>query len=112
MLTRDNIRDAASTLAHHWASKDRRDRLGVERIYLAFPVELQRPLGALVMRMLELRGLYTAAAAWEGLLFELAGLEPDNVVSLPGTTPKDYADTLEDVRAEMAFSDLEERLNG
>jgi hypothetical protein len=77
MITRDNIRDAASTLAHHWTSADRRDRLGVERLLLAYPVELQRPLAALILMRLEERGHYTGAAAFEALLFDLAGLEPE-----------------------------------
>src|ERR1700682_6016253 len=36
MLTRDNVRDTASTLAHHWVGPDTaKDRLGVTRIILS-----------------------------------------------------------------------------
>jgi hypothetical protein len=98
MITRDNIRDAASTLAHHWTSSEHRDRLGVERLYLAYPVELQRPLGALVMRNLELRGFYRQAAAFERMLFDLAGLEAD-------TVPTTLEDMARDIAAERAVAE-------
>jgi hypothetical protein len=72
-LTKDNIRDAASTLAHHWVSADRKDHEGVERIIRAYPSMLQPVLCAHVMRYLELRGWYVKAERFEAFLFELAG---------------------------------------
>jgi hypothetical protein len=82
MLTRDNIRDAASTLAHHWVSAEPKDREGVERIIRSHPVPLHPVLCAHVMRYLELRGFYTKAEQFEGLLFDLAGelVEPETHV--------------------------------
>jgi hypothetical protein len=88
MLTKDNIRDAASTLAHHWVSAEPKDREGVERLIRSHPVPLHPVLCAHVMRYLELRGFYTKAEQFEGLLFDLAGelVEPEtprtNVITL------------------------------
>jgi hypothetical protein len=73
MLTRDNIRDAASTLAHHWVSAEPKDRAGVERIVHAYPQALQPVLCTHVMRYLELRGFYVKAELFEAFLFDLAG---------------------------------------
>lgn len=84
MLTRDAIRDTASTLAHHWVGPDRiKDRLGVQRIILSHHESLRPVLCAHVMRYLEQRGWFTQAAAFEGLLFDLAGVEDDGSSDLP-----------------------------
>jgi hypothetical protein len=77
MLTRDMVRDTASTLAHLWTGPDVKDRLGVERIIRSHPVELRPVLAAHVMRYLEARGFYTQAAAFEGMLFDLSGVPAD-----------------------------------
>lgn len=73
MLTRDNIRDAASTLAHHWVSADSRDRLGVERLIRAYPHQMRPVICAHIMRHLVLQGFYTQAEKFEDLLLDLAG---------------------------------------
>jgi hypothetical protein len=70
MLTRDCIRDTASTLAHLWTGPDCRDQIGVERIIRSHPVELRPVLCAHVMRYLEARG--ADVATFETLLFEMA----------------------------------------
>jgi hypothetical protein len=72
MLTRDMVRDTASTLAHLWTGSDTRDRLGVERIIRSHAPELRPVLCAHVMRYLEARGFYTQAAAFEAMLFDIA----------------------------------------
>ena len=73
-MMRETIRDAASTLAYHWAEGPAgiKDRLGVERLIRAYPKGLQLPLCAWVLLYLERRGWYTQAAAFESFLFDLA----------------------------------------
>lgn len=78
MLTRDMVRDTASTLAHLWTGADVRDRMGVERIIRSHPDPLRPVLCAHVMRYLEARGFYTQAAAFEAMLFELAEVSADD----------------------------------
>jgi len=78
MVTKNNVRDAASTLAHHWCGADAMDRVGVERVILAYPQALQLPLCALIMHTLEGRGFYTQAAAFEGWLFALADVDAES----------------------------------
>lgn len=73
MLTKDNIRDAASTLAHHWVSDEPKTRHGVERLIRAYPSALHPALCAHVMRYLEQRGWYVRAEHFEAFMFELAG---------------------------------------
>jgi hypothetical protein len=102
-MTRDNIRDAASTLAHHWTSGEPRDWQGVERLLLSYPISLQRPLCALVLLFLQERGWYTRAAAFERFLFDLAELPPD-VYQKPGNQEYAYV--------ERAFADAAEVLDG
>jgi hypothetical protein len=77
MMTRDMVRDTASTLAHLWTGSDPKDRLGVERIIRSHCIELRPVLAAHIMRYLEARGFYTQAAAFEAMLFELAGVDDD-----------------------------------
>lgn len=77
MLTRDMVRDTASTLAHLWTGSDVKDRMGVERIIRSHPVDLRPVLAAHVMRYLEARGFYTQATAFEGMLFDLAEVHDD-----------------------------------
>lgn len=74
-MTRDNIRDTASTLAHLWTGVDIRDQLGVERIIRSHPVELRPVICAHVMRYLEARGFHAAAVSFEAMLFDMAGVE-------------------------------------
>jgi hypothetical protein len=106
-MTRDGIRDAASTLAYHWTSAESRDHQGVERMMLAFPVELQRPICALVLFFLEQRGAYTRAAAWERLLFDIAGLPPDprQNLDLQEESASDQTAYIELARAEQERHD-------
>ena len=74
---RDTIRDAASTLAFHWAEGPggHKDRLGVERLIRAYPTGLQLPLCANILLMLERSGHHAQAVAFEALLFSLADEE-------------------------------------
>jgi hypothetical protein len=79
MLTRDAVRDTASTLAHHWTGPDTlRDRLGVQRVILSHPEALRPVLCSHIMRYLEARGFNTQAAAFEAMLFDLAGVAPED----------------------------------
>jgi hypothetical protein len=77
MMTRDALRDTASTLAHLWTGADIRDRMGVERILRSHGEELRPVLCAHIMRYLEARGFYTQAAAFEVMLFDMAGVPED-----------------------------------
>lgn len=72
-MTRDNIRDTASTLAHLWTGKDRRDQYGVERIIRSHACDVRPVLCAHIMRYLEHRGV--DITAFESMLFELAGID-------------------------------------
>jgi hypothetical protein len=82
--TRDNVRDTASTLAHLWTGADRRDQYGVERIIRSHPESIRPVLCAHIMRYLELRGLYTKAATFEGMLFDMADVPDDGSSDLKG----------------------------
>jgi hypothetical protein len=77
MMTRDAVRDTASTLAHLWTGADIRDREGVARILRSHSAELVPVLAAHIMRYLEARGWYTQAAAFEAMLFDMAGVPDD-----------------------------------
>jgi len=72
MMTRDAIRDTASTLAHLWCGDDKRDQLGVERIIRSHSEALRHVLCAHIMRHLEVR-CPEKAVAFEAMLFEVAG---------------------------------------
>jgi hypothetical protein len=77
-MTRDDIRNTASTLAHHWVGPDTlRDREGVRRIIISHTEALRPPLCAHIMRFLEHRGFYTQAEKFEALLFEMANVPDD-----------------------------------
>jgi hypothetical protein len=77
-MTRDNIRDTASTLAHLWVGPDTlKDREGVRRIILSHTEALRPPLCAHIMRYLEHRGFYTQAEKFEAMLFDLADVPED-----------------------------------
>lgn len=79
-ITRDNVRDVASTLAHHWVGSDPvKDREGVRRIITAYPTAMRTALCALILWRLEGQGFYTAAGAFESMLFDMAGIEPDEL---------------------------------
>lgn len=79
-ITRDNYRDVASTLAHHWCGADTmRDREGVRRVLVAYPAAIRAVLSALILSRLEGQGAYTQAGAFEAMLFDLAGVEPDDI---------------------------------
>lgn len=71
-MTRDTLRNAASTLAHHWENNSGIDRIGVERLIDAYPPAHQRHLCALVLSYLEQRGAYTSAMAFESMLYDAA----------------------------------------
>ncbi|WP_316235081.1 MULTISPECIES: hypothetical protein [unclassified Bradyrhizobium] len=76
-ISRDVIRDVASTLAHHWIGPDRMDSIGVERIIKSYPHTMRPVICALIILQLERQGFYTQAAAFEGLLFDLADIAQD-----------------------------------
>lgn len=82
--TRDNVRDTASTLAHLWTGADHRDQCGVERVIRSHPIELRPVLCAHIMRYLELRGFYTKAEKFEGMLFDMADVPDDGTSDLKG----------------------------
>jgi hypothetical protein len=77
MVKRADIRNAASTLAHHWCRSEPMDRIGVERCIKAYPPALQLPLCANILLLLHERGFYTHADSFEALLFDLADVEED-----------------------------------
>lgn len=74
---REHLRNAASTLAHHWAKATAdpdlaMNRLGVERLILAYPPAHQCVLAVMVVQILRERCISsTAADAFEDMLFEL-----------------------------------------
>jgi hypothetical protein len=70
-VTRDDIRNAASTLAHHWATRDPKDREGVRRLIAAYPPATRLPLCALILECLEA----DQRVAFDGLLFDMADIE-------------------------------------
>lgn len=73
-VTRNDIRNAASTLAHHWATRDPKDREGVRRLIAAYPPATRLPLCALILERLQ---DYPAESvgAFDGLLFDMADIE-------------------------------------
>jgi hypothetical protein len=77
-MTRANLRNAASTLAHHWASGDggssASNRLGVERCLLAYPEGHQRVLCAAIVQVLRGRHGAHHADAFEDMLYDAAVL--------------------------------------
>lgn len=73
-VTRDDIRNAASTLAHHWATRDPRDREGVRRLIAAYPPATRLPLCALILERLQDYAGDTCTA-FDGLLFDMADIE-------------------------------------
>lgn len=101
-MTRDDIRNTASTLAHHWVGGDTlRDREGVRRIILSHAVDLRPVLCAHVLRYLELRGWYTQAERFESMLFDLADLPDDG-------TPSDLKGLHDDIVAARSLAELEQ----
>ncbi|WP_368508076.1 hypothetical protein [Bradyrhizobium lupini] len=73
-VTRDDIRNAASTLAHHWATRDPKDREGVRRLIAAYPPATRLPLCALILeRLQDYKG--DTVSAFESLLFDAADIE-------------------------------------
>lgn len=74
-VTRDDIRNAASTLAHHWAQRDAKDREGVRRLIAAYPPATRLPLCALILERLGDYPETGLRAAFDGLLFEMADIE-------------------------------------
>jgi len=73
-MTREALRNAASTLAYHWENNAGIDRIGVERMLDAYPHAHQRLLSLMVYDYLETRGAYTAAMAFESMLYDAAVL--------------------------------------
>lgn len=71
-ITRDNIRDAASTLSHHWSTRELKDRAGVERLIYAYPCAMRPVICALILRYLEARG--GDWSTFESMLFDMAGI--------------------------------------
>jgi hypothetical protein len=75
-MTRANLRNAASTLAHHWASGEggscAHNRLGVERCLLAYPEGHQRVLCAMMFQVLNTRHGAHHADAFEDMLYDAA----------------------------------------
>lgn len=77
-MTRDDIRNTASTLAHYWhASASEKDRAGIVRLILTHAAELRPALCVAIARCLEKRKAYTASVLFEVWLLELAGLDDD-----------------------------------
>lgn len=75
-VTRDDIRNAASTLAHHWAQRDPKDREGVRRLIAAYPPATRLPLCALILERLNtLYGDHGGVHAFDALLFDMADIE-------------------------------------
>lgn len=76
-VTRNDIRNAASTLAHHWARGDSdKDREGVRRIITAYPPAMRLPLCALILeRLVATYGDHGGVHAFDGLLFDMADIE-------------------------------------
>jgi hypothetical protein len=75
MVTRDQVRDASSTIAHLWSNGMQMDRIGAARLIKLVPADWRPVVCANIMLMLQQRGEYTQAQAFEGLLFDLAGIE-------------------------------------
>jgi hypothetical protein len=75
-MTRDTIRDTASTLAHLWCGDDVRDQLGVERLIRSHSASLRPVLCAHVMRYLQQR-CPEKVATFEAMLFDIAGVPDD-----------------------------------
>lgn len=76
MPTRDHIRDAASTLAHHWEQADTcgfMNRIGVERLLLAQCEAVRPVVVALILDALT----GDAKHDFEAMLFDLAGVPDD-----------------------------------
>lgn len=80
-ITQDMLADAASTLAHLWATKTieqpecGRNRIGVERILLAYPAATQMAICTMIWRYLEDRHSQADAAAFTDWLCDLAGAQ-------------------------------------
>jgi hypothetical protein len=75
-MTRDDIRNTASTLAHYWCAGNQRDHEGVRRIILSHAVDMRPALCANMLRFIEQRG--GNWGAFEGLLCDLAGLDNED----------------------------------
>jgi hypothetical protein len=74
-VSREDIRNAASTLAHHWASREPQDREGVRRLIAAYPAAYRLPLCALILERLHFSYASEATEAFDGLLFDMADIE-------------------------------------
>ncbi|MGM5019190.1 hypothetical protein [Tardiphaga sp. 367_B4_N1_1] len=74
-MTREDIRNAASTLAHHWASRDPQDREGVRRLIAAYPLAIRVPLCALILERVHATYPPEALQAFDNLLFDMADIE-------------------------------------
>lgn len=74
-VTRDDIRNAASTLAHHWASRAPKDREGVRRLIAAYPPAMRLPLCALILERLVGMNDGYGSDAFDALLFDMADIE-------------------------------------
>lgn len=70
-MTRENLRNAASTLAHHWEHGEGKGHIGVERLLLAYPTAHQSLLSALILGYLFTRNR-AAAETFEDFLYDLA----------------------------------------
>ncbi len=81
MMTRDIIRDTASTLAHLWCGDDSRDQQGVTRIIRSHSRSHSEALGSVlcahIMRYLEER-CPEKAVTFSAMLAGVAGV-PDEV---------------------------------
>jgi hypothetical protein len=73
--TRDDIRNAASTLAHHWATRDPKNREGVRRLIAAYPPAIRLPLCALILERLGDYPQDNMRDSFDGLLFDMADIE-------------------------------------
>jgi len=73
-MTRSNLRNAASTLAHHWAVAPEgslsANRLGVERLLLAYDPEVRCALCVAIAHTLHTRHGAHHADAFEDMLYD------------------------------------------
>jgi hypothetical protein len=76
MITQDMLADAASTLAHLWATEGpAMNRIGVERLIRAYPAATQLALCTMIWRYLEDRHSPAQAEAFTQWMCDLAGVQ-------------------------------------
>lgn len=77
-MTRDDIRNTASTLAHLWAaSTSQKDREGIMRLVMTHAADIRPALCVSVARCLEKRQAYTASTLFEFWLLDATDIEAE-----------------------------------